>query len=584
MMDSHMSITITLGSSWNRGKTALVSAFMILLVLSACAVPVPPTGGPPDSTPPALASSEPAAGSVDVSTDRLVFEFSEPVDANSFRTAFSITPELGGPIEVKASGRSVEVRLPEELRDVTTYRITLDASLRDVRGVSLDSPITLAFATGPEIDTARLEGMMVRAPDGQPASGVDVLAFASADSSSIAEGPLYRTQTGSDGRFALEYVREATYFVVGLDDLNRNRSVDTGEWVAVPPVEAVQADTVQSVPLEPWVLADLDREAPTLDRVRALSTGELELRMSEALHLPLDRSFPAGSQLVLTDSTSGQTIPVESVWFRDEHARTLYAGVDSLTPGAWSLSGTLAAYDSVGNVAGRVASGFIVPDGLPAPDLAAFLSWTPDTLTVGVGGPPTADSPRITWRQERPGARLTRPAPNSVVTFTDSTGQNLSLAASNPDPTWFTWDASDVEQPYQVTIEIPEADTSRSIWLQTAPARRLGALGLAVDAHPHDLEDLVALIYPDEAGAGSMGRASREESLFLFNDLPAGFQGWMMVFSDQDGDGMWSPGSLIPYVPSEPVRWHDFRERVRPRWDTIASDTLRFSLEPVPDE
>ncbi len=139
----------------------------------------PPTGGPPDATPPALEFSEPAAGSVDVETDRLTFTFSEPVDEASLLNAFSITPELLGPIEVKSSGRTVTVRLPETLREETTYRVTLDTSLRDRRSVSLDAPITLAFATGSEIDTAKLAGHMVRATDGSPASGIDVLAYAS---------------------------------------------------------------------------------------------------------------------------------------------------------------------------------------------------------------------------------------------------------------------------------------------------------------------------------------------------------------------------------------------------------------------
>lgn len=555
----------------------LSPALIALLLLTACAVPVPPTGGPPDSTPPSLEASEPAAGSVDVDTDRLIFTFSEPVDQASFQNAFAITPELSAPVEISGSGRSITVKLPEELRDATTYRVTLDTGLRDRRSVSLASPITLAFATGTEIDTARLQGRMVLATDGSPASGVDVLAYAGADSISMASGPLYRTQTGSDGRFALEYVRQDTYFVVGLQDRNRNRSIDVGEWIAVPPVEALKADTIDALPMEPWVLANADRQNPAVDRVRAVSDRELELRMSEALFLPLDRPLPDDGDLSLTDSARTRTIPVSSLWFRQRHARTLFAEVDGLTPGSWILSGELAVADSAGNDAAPVEAVFSIPSGLPAADESAFLSWTPDTLLAEPNPPPTASNPRTVWPQEQVGFRLTRPASDVTISFVDSSEQELSLPVRQPDATLYTWDASNAANPYQVRVQIPGVDSTYTVWLQTAGPRQLGALGIAVDPDSHDPSDVIGRVFLHDGG-DPLSSTDLDDDLMLFDDLPGGFRGRMLIFVDQDGDGTWSPGSLSPFLPAEPVRWHTFRERVRPRWDTIAEDTLRFAL------
>lgn len=549
---------------------------LIVTLVSACAVPVPPTGGPPDATPPALEFSEPAAGSVDVETDRLTFTFSEPVDEASLLNAFSITPELLGPIEVKSSGRTVTVRLPETLREETTYRVTLDTSLRDRRSVSLDAPITLAFATGLEIDTAKLAGHMVRATDGSPASGIDVLAYASPDSASLADGPLYRTQTGSDGRFVLDYVRPASYFIVGLQDLNRNRVIDSGEWLAIPPMEALVADIMDAVPTEPWILSQTDEEAPVLDRVRAISDGELELRMSEALRLPLDRPFPSGNSLILSDSAGTRQVPVTSLWFRQQHARTLFAQVNDLTPGTWTLSGSLALADSAGNTTDSILAVFTVPSGLPAPDEASFLSWTPDTL-VSTIGTSSAEQPRTVWLQERVGFRLTRPAEEVSVAFIDSSSQRVPLPLIREDATLYSWDDSSAPRPYQVQIRIPGADSTYSIWLEGAASSQLGALGIAINPAPFSSDDLVGRIMPDDGG-DALVSAKMDAGMMLFDHLPRGFRGRMLVFVDQDGDGTWNPGSLSPYVPAEPVRWHTFRERVRPRWETIAADTLRFTL------
>lgn len=554
------------------------------LLLSACAVPVPPTGGPPDSTPPSLVESEPAAGSVDVSADRLVFTFSEPVDQASFLSAFSITPELSGPVELGGSGRSVVVRLPEELREETTYRVTLDTGLRDRRGVSLDAPITLAFATGSMIDQARLEGRMLRATDGDPASGVDILAFAAADSAALADGPLYRTQTGADGRFKLDYVRQDTYFVVGLQDRNRNRMIDPGEWVAIPPMETLQADTVDASPSEPWILANPDREGPAVDRVRAISESELEIRMSESLRLQLDHPIPNDNELVLSDSSGSRSIPISSLWFRQPRARTLFANAQGLTPGTWTLSGTLAAADSAGNAAAPILSTFVVPEGLPAPNDAAFLSWTPDSLAPATGLASSAAEPRTVWPQEQAGFRLTRPASDISVTFSDSSGQDVTLPLLQLDPTLVSWDSAEAPLHYEVSVRVGDADSTHSIWLQTATARQLGALGMAVEAAPYDPNRLIGRVFHQEDGRDPLATTVMDDGLMLFDNLPGGFRGRILVFVDQDGDGTWNPGSLSPYMPAEPVRWHTFRERVRPRWDTIAADTLRFTLPSEDDE
>ena len=548
-----------------------------LVLLQACAVPVPPTGGPPDTTPASLIGSSPASGDVSVSTDRLVFEFSEPVDEASFRSAFSITPELDGPIEIRGSNRRLEVRLPEALREATTYRVTLDVSLRDLRGVTLNSPITMAFSTGPEIDTAYLSGRILRAADGQPASGIDVLAFASADSTGLSAGPLFRTQTGRDGQFHLDYLPFESFFVVGLLDRNRNRQIDDGEWIAIPPVETITADTTdQSFP-EPWVLMNPDRTAPHVERVRAVSDSDLELRMSEALALLLDSPMPDGHALTLTDSSGTRTLPVTDLWFTASRPRTLYARVEDLAPGPWRLSGRLMLADSVGNQAEDPDLALVVPEGLPAPDPVQFLGWTPDSLDASQAGSTLPQDIRAVWPMEQPGFRLTRPSSSVVVTFSDSTGQDAAFDVVQQDATMYTWlSGLEAPDPYRVSISIPGEDSTRSLWLRSATLRELGALGITVDHGEFEPGSIKGVLHAVNAEGRMMKEASLDGDLLLFDGLPGGFRGRLVIFVDQDGDGAWSPGSLIPFAPAEPVRWHEFDESVRPRWDTIAEDTLLF--------
>ena len=356
----------------------------LLVVLAGCAVPIPPTGGPPDSTPPSLSSSIPADGETGVTTNTLEFEFDEPIDSRSFRTAFSITPDLPGAPEFAGSGRTVKVRLPGELREATTYIVTLGVALRDVRGVALAAPLSFAFATGSDIDTASMTGRIVQIDDGAAARGVDVFAFSSADSTSLEAGPLYRTQTGSDGRFTFSNLAESTYFVVGLRDSNRNRRIDTGESVALPPIAELAADTLARELSRPWILFRPDVDPPRIDRVRAMASDQLELRFSEPLALSLNNPFPGGfaskHDLSIADSAGGIGASVGDVWFTESRPRILMAKTDELAPGRWILRGGLAVTDSSGLQMDASDVSFEVPDNLSSSPSPLFFSWVPDSV------------------------------------------------------------------------------------------------------------------------------------------------------------------------------------------------------------
>ena len=117
-------------------------------IAAGCATPIPPTGGPRDTTPPALMSSVPEVNSVNFASDRIILTFSEKVDHATMLRALSFTPEIVLRPELDWHDASVDIIFKGPLRDSTTYILTLDNQLKDIRGVSLKQPITFAFATG----------------------------------------------------------------------------------------------------------------------------------------------------------------------------------------------------------------------------------------------------------------------------------------------------------------------------------------------------------------------------------------------------------------------------------------------------
>src|SRR5690606_24045438 len=152
----------------SRVDAVLTSMAIAVLLIAGCANPVPPTGGPADSTPPEIRTSMPADQATRVSANDLRIEFSEYVDQASFARAFSITPAFAEPVDISWRGRTVTIRFPEPLRPNTTYIVQIDTNLRDAHGVSVRNPISIAFSTGEQIDQGTLSGRVVSEVDGAP--------------------------------------------------------------------------------------------------------------------------------------------------------------------------------------------------------------------------------------------------------------------------------------------------------------------------------------------------------------------------------------------------------------------------------
>lgn len=70
--------------------------------------------------------------------------------------------------------------------------------------------------------------------------------------------------------------------------------------------------------------------------------------------------------------------------------------------------------------------------------------------------------------------------------------------------------------------------------------------------------------------------AARPDGTFVFEQLPQGTYRFR-AFLDRDRNEQWSAGSLIPYLPPEPLVWSD-AATWRARWDAALADTLRLPI------
>ena len=566
-------------------RPALLAA---LLALAACATVGSPSGGPQDRTPPALVGSLPAAGATRVTGRTLSLTFSERLDPASAR-AVTVTPQGDRPPEVRVRGAEIEVRFPEDLRPATTYVVTLGTELKDQRGVAIPAPITVAFATGDTIDRGALGGVVRDPVTGGGVADLAVWAYALADTTAPpdvrAVAPDYRTGTGADGAFRLEYLRPGPYFVVAVDDRNRNGRADDGETFAAPPrpaLAAVAADTTGGAAADTlggsvfgalpagltplagpaaaptfWVTTR-DSTAPAPTRVRSLSASRFAVRFDEAVRLGDVRLGP----WAVADSASGRPVEVAAVYQTPEapfevavqtaaplgaRARVTYTGGPQT---GRPQTGEAALADSAGNAVRPFALSF-TPAGDADTLRARPVAFLPRAAVAD-------DSVQTLGRGEAPGVLFSAPPPPGAVTLeVDGAGRPAPLVSTDG-----------------VRVTVPVDSLPARFALRAGDRRRqyarlgadaAGALVGRVESPPGPEGGAVLVEVTPAAGPPVVVAAA--DGSFVVDGLapgPAGLRVWL----DEDGDGRWDGGSLIPYRAPEPLRILPEAASVRARWET----------------
>lgn len=534
-------------------------AALLLLALAGCATPIAPTGGPTDTTPPTLVASSPADGATRVTERTLTLSFSERLAANA-ASAVTVTPPTETPPLVSVNARELRITLPE-LRDSTTYVVTVGTALADQRNVALRAPITVAFATGDAIDRGRIAGAVRQPQTGAGLGGLAVWAYALADSLAAVDpgavAPDYRTETATDGTFTLEYLRPGPFFVLAVEDRNRNGRVDPGERFAAPPRPRLVARADSSAPdssaPDPadFFVTSLDATPPAAQRLRAISDRRLAVRFDEPVRLLDAAAFAAA--VAVTDSATGAARPV--TWYQPPaSAFEIYAEAARPlppTPLVVASEGTAAAADSAGL-------------GVAAFRLSTTPPARPDTVTARFDAfVPSAPDSVVLARGVRPGVRFTAP-PGAGLDAVEvrSNGAVQAVPFVTRDGVTFVPDSA-ASLPARFVLTAPAADSTVSQRFVVPDARDLGAIVGRVDA-----DGPVRVEVRPEAGAPVVVAAAPDGAFVAEGLLPGPYT--LRIWVDRDGDGRWSGGALAPYAPPEPLVFLPQPVQVRARWETEA--------------
>ncbi len=200
------------------------------LTLMSCANRVALGGGPRDETPPVLDSIESFQNfQTQFRIQDIDLVFDEFINLRNPARQVVISPPLTYNPRIDGKGKKVSVRFHEEevLKTNATYIINFGESITDYTEGNVLENFTLVFSTGDFIDSLHVAGRVKDAYTLDPKEDVLVMLYDTFEDSIVyKQRPFYFSRTGKDGDFIINNIRQDTFKVVVLRDLNLNYIYD----------------------------------------------------------------------------------------------------------------------------------------------------------------------------------------------------------------------------------------------------------------------------------------------------------------------------------------------------------------------
>jgi len=200
-----------------RASLQIIAVVLLSVIIYSCANQLPPTGGEVDRIPPEILEVYPSDQTVNYTEHSIQITFSEYVNKRSLQEAVFISPNIPGNFEYDWSGQSVEIELPDSLRENTTYTITIGTEVEDINhGNTMENAYTFAFSTGNKIDKGTVTGTVFD----DKATGVMIYAYKAVRDTlnPTKQKPDYITQCGMSGYFKLSGLGEGIYRIFAVRD------------------------------------------------------------------------------------------------------------------------------------------------------------------------------------------------------------------------------------------------------------------------------------------------------------------------------------------------------------------------------
>ncbi len=530
------------------------SFWLLILIIAGCATQVPPSGGPPDTTPPKIIKTYPENGTVNFKGNYVEVEFSEYVDKRSAQDAIYISPYIQGETQYKWSGRKLKLIFPEKLKDNTTYVITFGTEIKDLNaGNKMKESFTLAFSTGSAIDSGSIEGKIFSSKENFMVFAYLLDKLNPDTLSPLHTKPDYVTQAGKDGAFKFQFIKFGKYRLFAINDKIKNLLYNPGEdeygvfWedVVIDPQNPTATNIIFKTTIE-------DTSKPFISSLNVLDNSHILIKFSEKITLK--------NATIKIEKNNLETIALIPQIYPDS-SRIILILRENLNPGDkynLTISGIT---DFAGNEINTYA--YKIEDILAGDTTAPSL-----ILSIPAKGESDVDlKPEIKLSFDD----ILPSEPN--IQLLDSTGNKVEIKVKQNLNTLIIEPNLELKPDELYTLEISELrdlnnnvrkDTLR-LSFKTANPSTWGAIEGSVICE--DTTSKVIITALEISSGKKFTTTTKCNSKFIIDQVRQG-KYLIEAFIDSNGNGVYDYGKIFPFVPSEKFTIYPDTVKVRARWTT----------------
>ncbi len=279
------------------------------MAITACAIQKPPSGGPPDTVPPVIVSTEPNNKSTNFNADEVAFEFSKYMNKSKVIENIFISPDID--VNFNWSGKKLYLEFLEELKPQTTYSISLGTDYTDLRGNKPDMSYSIIFSTGNKIDSCKITGKLYsKKPEGTFVFAYYLLGINSDTLNPAHTKPTYRTQIGSNGLFSFGALKPGKYRIFAVRDMMKDGQYDHGTDGFASALNDVFVNDTLSPDIKLKISKPIDDIGPMLYSAEALTKSTVLTEFSESL----DSSTIRAASFIILDSTGTKETKIKSAF------------------------------------------------------------------------------------------------------------------------------------------------------------------------------------------------------------------------------------------------------------------------------
>jgi len=458
------------------------------------------------------------------------------------------------------------LELKDSLLTNQTYVVSIGSGVSDLHRNRMKASYQFAFSTGTVIDSGAVTGRVFGLKKNVP---LFIFAYLLTDSSPFSpdrDKPLYISQPGAQGRFALNYLKTGCYRLLAVEDQNHNLLADTDYERVGMGFSDVCLDSAhiayQGLNLQ---MTTIDTTAPQVLSIRSRWRTVLQVRMSEGVLPQPDSAF------MLRDSLSGKKIPLLGLSVDPKVAHSIDLFTEPLDSVRRFLLTLPALSDSAGNI----------NDTLPVFTFRA--SAQKDTTAFRLLEHRPADSAQALPCNQTITLKFSEPVDTLALK------QGYTLVSAGRHTLAGRWQFSGLFKAHFIPQPVLQPDSSYFSLLDMKRVKNLWGKVLADSLDRHYFTIVSARELGEISGRAVVPpgfkaplyltvKSLKKKTLPLELKVPSDYkfylpflpQGKYLLngFVDLNKDGRYNTGKLFPFSFSEPFYFFPDTVNVRKRWET----------------